>query len=67
MEFDTATTPREIQNLKFNPDRFPHATLKTFNKFIKQYEFRYEAQYPEPMKHAIEACITIWTATTERN
>ena len=66
MEFDTATTPREIQNLKFNPDRFPYATLKAFNKFIKQYEFRYEAQYPEPLKHANEACITKWTATTKK-
>ena len=63
MEFDTATTPRGIQNLQFSPDRFPHATLKAFNEFIEQYEFRYEAQYPEPPKHANEACSTKWTAT----
>ena len=37
MEFDTATTPRGIQNLQLNPGRFPHATLKAFNKFIEQY------------------------------
>ena len=66
MEFNTATTPRGIKNLQRNPERFPHATLKVFNKFIEQYEFRYEAQYPEPPKHAIEACITKWTATTKK-
>ena len=64
MGFDTATTPRGIQNLQFNPDRFRHATLKAFNEFN---EFQYEAQYPEPPKHAIEACIAKWTATTKRN
>ena len=53
-------------NLKFNPDLFPHATLKTFNKFIEQYEFWYEEQCPEPQKHAMEACITKWTATTKK-
>ena len=40
--------------------------MKAFNKFIEQYEFRYEAQHPEPPKHAIEACITKWTATTKK-
>ena len=35
MEFDTATTLRGIQNLQFNPGRFPHATLKAFNKLIE--------------------------------
>ena len=43
----------EYKIYKFNPDRFPHATLKTFNEFIEQYKFRYEAQYPEPPKHTI--------------
>ena len=65
MEFETAAAPRGMQNLQFNPDRFPHATLRAFNKFIEQYEFWYEAQYPEPPKHAIEACITKWTATAK--
>ena len=37
MEFDSATTPRGIQNLQLNSGRFPHATLKAFNKFIEQY------------------------------
>ena len=66
MEFDSAPTLRGIPNLQFNPDRFPHATLKAFNEFIEQYEFPYKAQYPEPLKHAIEACIAKWTATTKK-
>ena len=66
MEFDTATTPRGIQNLQFNPGRFPHAILKAFNELIEQCEFRYEAQYPEPPKHAIETGFTKWTATTKK-
>ena len=66
MEFNTATTPHEIQNLQFNPDRFQHATLKAFNEFIEQYEFCYEAQHPEPPKHGIKACITKWTGTTKK-
>ena len=39
MEFNTATTPRGIQNLHFNPDRFPHATLEAFNGFINNTSF----------------------------
>ena len=57
---------RRIQNLQFNPDRFPHATLKAFNEFIEQYEFPYKAQYPERPEHATEACITKWTATINK-
>ena len=66
MEFDPVPTPRRIPNLQFNLDRFPRATLKAFNEFIEQYGFRYEAQYPEPPRHEIEACIANWTATTKK-
>ena len=66
MELDAATTPCGIQNLQFNQDQFLHATLKAFNKFIEQYKFWYKAQYPEPPKHRIEACITKWTATAKK-
>ena len=41
-------SPRGIPNLQFDPDKHPHATLKAFNDFVEQYEFRYKAQYPEP-------------------
>ena len=47
-------------------DWFPHATLKAFHEVIEQYKFQYKAKYPEPLKHAIEACITKWTATTKK-
>ena len=66
MEFDTATTPGGILNLQFYPYWSPHATLKAFNEFIEQFKFWCKAQYPEPPKHAIEACIAKWTATTKK-
>ena len=40
--------------------------MKAFNEFTEQHEFRYEVHYPEPSKHAIEACITKQTATTQK-
>ena len=40
-----------------------HANL---HEFIEQCEFQYQAQYPEPPKHTIEACITKWTVTTKK-
>ena len=66
MKFDTSTTPRGIQNLQFNLDWFPHVTLKAFNEFIEQCWFQYAGQYPEPLKHSIEAYVTKWTAKTKK-
>ena len=40
------STEAGISPLQFNPDKHPHATLKAFNDFIGQFEFRYNAQYP---------------------
>ena len=37
-----------------------------FYEIVEQYEFCYEAQYPEPPKHAIEACITNVTAAAKK-
>ena len=51
-----------IPSLQFNPDKHPHATLKAFNDFIEQFEFRYNAQYPEPSRSAIENAISKWKA-----
>ena len=49
-----------IPSLQFDPDKYPHATLKAFNDFIEQFEFRYNAQYPEPSKNAIDNAILKW-------
>ena len=35
------STPTGITGLQFNLDKYPHATLKAFNKFIKQFEKGY--------------------------
>ena len=55
-----------IPTLQFDPDRYPHATLKAFNDFIEQFEFRYNAQYPEPSKSAIDNAILKWKASNDR-
>ena len=49
-----------IPSLQFDPDKYPHATLKAFNDFIEQFEFRYNAQYLEPSKYAIDNAILKW-------
>ena len=41
MDLDNYSVTRGIATLQFNPDIYPHATLKAFNTFIEQYEFRY--------------------------
>ena len=53
-------TPRGVLNLSFDPDKHPHCALKSFNTFVEQYEFRYEAQYPIPPKHAIDNEVAEW-------
>ena len=58
-------SPRGVPSLQFDPDRHPHATLKAFNEFIDQYEFRYNAQYPEPPKHLLDSAVTKWKMENE--
>ena len=53
-------SPRGIPNLQFDPDLHPHSTLKAFNDFIEQYEFRYEAQYPQPTKNLLDNAVLQW-------
>ena len=52
--------PRGVPTLQFDPDSHPHSTLKAFNQFIEQYEFRYDAQFPEVQKHVLDAGIEKW-------
>ena len=47
-----------IPSLQFDPDKYPHATLKAFNDFIEQF-----AQYPEPSKAAVDNAIAKWKAS----
>ena len=58
----TTDSPRGIPNLQFDPDKHPHSTLKAFNEFIERYEFRYEAQYPEPAKNVLDNSVLQWKA-----
>ena len=57
---DQEVSPRGVPHLQFNPDKHPHATLKAFNEFVDQYDFRYEAQYPEPPKNILDNAVLRW-------
>ena len=46
--------------LVFDPDLHADDTLKQFNQFIKRFELRYNAQYPDPPKFSMEAAIERW-------
>ena len=46
--------------LIFDPDLHTDDTLKQFNQFIKRFELRYNAQYPDPPRVSMEAAIERW-------
>ena len=58
-------SPRGVPGLQFDPDSYPHATLKAFNEFVEQYEFRYNAQYPEPPKTVMDNATLKWKSEHE--
>ena len=44
-------------DLYFDPDRHPDDTHKSFVDFVKSFELRYNASYPDPPKSSIDtAC-----------
>ena len=47
-------------SLCFDPDDHPDATFKAFEKFVKSYDLRYEAQYPDPPRTSLEVAIQRW-------
>ena len=51
-----------IPSLQCNLDKHPHAAVKTFNNFVEQFEFRYNAQYPEPSRNALQNATSKWKA-----
>ena len=53
--------------LCFNPDAHPHDTLKSFKEFCVKFELRYDAQFTDPPKSAMDAAIQRWVIqnTTE--
>ena len=57
--------PQGVPKLQFDPDKYPHSTLKAFNEFIEQYEFRYDAQYPEVPKHVLDNAVEKWKSEND--
>ena len=47
-------------NVFFDPDLHPDDTLKSFVDFVKCFELRYEAAYPDPPKVSLDAALSRW-------
>ena len=56
------------ESIFFDPDKNPSDTLKAFNSFCNRCELRYDAQFTDPPKTAMDSAIQRWTLehTTER-
>ena len=50
-------TQKGHQSLFFDPDGHPEGTLKAFTEFTKQFELRYNAQYPDVPRVSLDAAI----------
>ena len=50
----------ETENLFFDPDKYPHNTLKEFKIFCNRFDLRYEAQFPDPPRSAMDSAIQRW-------
>ena len=57
------TTSATQNNLFFDPDAHPEATLKAFTEFAQVYELRYDAQFPDPPTVSFEAALKRWKIT----
>ena len=57
----------DAESIYFDPDKHPKDTLKAFKNFCIRFELRYEAQFSEPPKTAMDSCIQRWVLehTTE--
>ena len=54
--------PRSNQ-IFFDPDEHSEGTGKAFDEFTKQFELRYNAQYPDPPKVSLDAALQRWKIT----
>ena len=61
-----ANTRTEV--IFFDPDQHTKDTLKSFKSFCTRFQLRYEAQFPDPPKTAMDSAIQRWVlgnTTTE--
>lgn len=60
---------QSMQQLYFDPNLYPEDTLKAFTEFVKKFQLRYDAKYPDPPKVSLDAAIARWKVekTTEQN
>lgn len=58
----------QSHDLFFDPTNHPDDTLKAFNDFIKTFQLRYAAMFPDPPKVSLDAALNRWkisNTTTE--
>ena len=57
----------EAETIFFDPDKHPNDTLKSFKIFCLRFELRYDAQFTDPPKTAMDSTIQRWVLqnTTE--
>ena len=48
------------ENIFYNPDKHPTDTLKSFKSFCSRFDLRYNAQFPDPPKTAMDGAIQRW-------
>ena len=60
---------RADQSLIFNPEEHTSDTLKSFDDFKTNFEFRYAAEFPDPPKVSMDSAIERWkyANTTDEN
>ena len=50
----------ETEQIYYDPDKHPHDTLKAFKAFCIRFNLRYDAQFPDPPKMAMDSAIQRW-------
>ena len=48
------------ENIFYDPEKHPTDTLKSFKSFCSRFDLRYNAQFPDPPKTAMDGAIQRW-------
>ena len=51
----------EAEHLFYDPDKHPSDTWKSFRNFCSRFELRYDAQFTDPPKVAMDSALQRWT------
>ena len=54
-------------DLYFDPDLHPGDTYKSCVDFVKRFELRYDASYPDPPKTTLDAALSRWKVANKKD